>query len=49
MKVYRVVLVIILVIAIVWGVWYCISAYNEQSSSEKGMLVQDDYAEYSLY
>lgn len=49
MKVYRIILTIVLVAVIAFGVWYCISAYNEQNSDKKGLLVQDEYAEYSLY
>lgn len=49
MKIYRIILTIVLVAVIAFGVWYCLSAYNEQSSGEKGLLVKDKYAEYSLY
>ncbi|MGN1155242.1 MAG: hypothetical protein ACI4TK_03620 [Agathobacter sp.] len=49
MKVYRIILAIILVITIAWGVWYCVSTYNEHSSDKKGILVQEEYAEYSIY
>ena len=41
MKVYRFFLVVILVAVIAFGVWYVVSAYNEQRSSEKGMLVKN--------
>ena len=43
MKVYTIFLVIILVAVIAFGVWYCISAYNEQSSTEKGLLVESSH------
>lgn len=41
MKVYRFVLALVLVVAIGFGVWYVISAYNEQRSSKDGLLVQE--------
>ena len=41
MKIYRFFLVVILVAVIAFGVWYVVSAYNEQRSSEKGMLVKN--------
>lgn len=43
MKVYKIILTVVLVAAIVFGVWYCLSAYNEQRSGERGMLVQGQY------
>lgn len=43
MKVYRIILTIVLVAVIAFGVWYCLSAYNERSSSEKGLLVEEKY------
>ena len=44
MKVYRIVLAVILVFIIGFGVWYCISTYNEQRSNKDGLLVWDKYA-----
>lgn len=44
MRVYRIVLVVILVVAIGCGIWYCLSAYNEQRSDRDGLLVFDEYA-----
>ncbi len=41
MKIYRFFLVVILVAVIAFGVWYVVSAYNEQRSSENGMLVKN--------
>ena len=39
MKVYRGILVLILSLAVIGVVWYCISMYSEQRSIDKGLLV----------
>lgn len=44
MRVYRIILAVILVLAISCGIWYCISAYNEQRSNKDGLLVFEEYA-----
>lgn len=44
MKVYRIVLVLILVAAIGCGIWYCVYTYNEQRSNKDGLLVWEQYA-----
>ena len=50
MKVYRGVLIAILILAICYGVWYCVSAYKEQRSTERGLLVwEETYAGTNLY
>ena len=49
MKLYLMILLIILVLVIALGIWYCIAAYNKQSTSEKGVLVQERYAEHCIY
>lgn len=41
MRVYKMILVLILICAFVFGVWYCFTAYNEQRSTEKGTLVYE--------
>ena len=45
MKTYRIILAIVLVAIIAFGVWYCVSAYNEQRSTEKGILVEHNHFE----
>ena len=42
MKVYRGVLIAILVLTICYGIWYCVSAYNEQRQTERGLLVWEE-------
>ena len=50
MKVYKIILTVVLVAVIAFGVWYCLTTYNEQSSSEKGLLVEEKYhADNCLY
>lgn len=39
MKVYRGVLIVILIVAISCSIWYCLSSYNERRSIPKGTLV----------
>lgn len=43
MRAYKMFLVLILIVAFVFGVWYCVTAYNEQRSTEKGTLVYEQY------
>lgn len=42
-RIYRYVLVTILVGLIIWGVWYVVSSYNEQRSREEGILVLEEW------
>ena len=44
MKVYKIILVLILVIAIGCGFWYYLSTRNEQRSDRDGLLVYEKYA-----
>ncbi len=44
MKVYRTILAIILVAVVGFGIWYCVSVYNEQRSDKDGLLVWEQYA-----
>ena len=51
-RIYRYVLVVILMALILWGVWYVISHYNKQSTYEDGVLVRKEItygAGYSIY
>ncbi len=53
-RIYRYVLVTLIIGLIVWGVWYVYSSYNEQRSKEGGTLVKteremDDGAGNSIY
>ena len=41
MRMYRCVLVVLMIAAIGFGVWYCSYTYNEQRSIEDGTLVYD--------
>ena len=45
MKIYRFILAVILVLAIGVGIWYCISAYNEERTDEEGLLVWEEMFE----
>lgn len=45
MRIYRCVLVILMVAAIGFGVWYCTYSINEQRSIENGTLVFYDFFE----
>lgn len=49
MKLYKVVLIAILVITCGVCAWYCYSAYNEQRSIEKGTLVYEECSRDSVY
>lgn len=40
-RLYRSFLVVVILIAIGWGVWYCITNYNDQSSNIDGTLVYE--------
>lgn len=40
-RLYRSFLVVVILIAIGWGVWYCISNYNDQPSNIDGTLVYE--------
>jgi len=42
MRIYRCVLVVLMVAAIGFGVWYCTHSYNEQRSMEDGTLVLNE-------
>lgn len=42
MRLYKSFLVLVIVIAIGWGVWYCVSSYQEQPSNIDGTLVYED-------
>ena len=44
MRVYKMILVLIIAAAFIFGVWYCVTAYNEQRSTDKGTLVYEEYA-----
>lgn len=44
MRIYRVVLMIFLVMAIGFGVWYCVYSYDEQRSTKDGTLVLEEGA-----
>ena len=39
-RIYRYVLVAIVIALISWGVWYVVSCYNKPSSYEEGVLVR---------
>ena len=39
MRLYKSFLVLVIVIAIGWGLWYCVSNYEENSSNIDGTLV----------
>lgn len=39
-RIYRYVLVAVMIALISWGVWYVISHYNKQSTYEDGVLVR---------
>jgi hypothetical protein len=39
-RIYRYLLVVVLVALIAWGIWYVISHYQEQSTYEDGVLVR---------
>ena len=39
-RIYRYVLVVVMIALISWGVWYVISHYQEQSTYEDGVLVR---------
>ena len=41
MRVYRGLLVLVILIAIGWGIWYCVSNYNDQPSNIDGTLVYE--------
>lgn len=49
MRVYRIILSLLLAAAIAFGIWYCVSMYQEQGTQQKGLLVQDGYVEYDIY
>ena len=38
-RVYRYVLVTLLIGLIVWGIWYVVSLYNDEGTHEEGILV----------
>ena len=40
-RLYRSFLVVVILIAIGWGVWYCVSNYNNQPSNIDGTLVYE--------
>lgn len=42
MRLYKSFLVLVIVIAIGWGVWYCVSSYQEQPSNIDGTLVYEN-------
>ena len=44
MRVYKLILVLIIAAAFIFGVWYCYTTYNEQRSTDRGMLVYEEYA-----
>ncbi len=48
MKIYRTILAVIVVIAIGAALVYCFLCYEEQKLDEKGLLVRQNYAEYSI-
>lgn len=41
MRLYRSFLIVVIFIAIGWGIWYCISNYNDEPSKIDGTLVQE--------
>ena len=41
MRLYKSFLVVVLLVAIGWGVWYCISNYNDKPSEIDGTLVYE--------
>ena len=41
-RIYRFVLVAVLIALISWGVWYVVSNYNKQSIYEDGVLVRKE-------
>ncbi len=52
MKIYRSFLVVLIIVAIGFGVWYCVSSYQEQQTIKDGTLVFDggEYAAgYCIY
>lgn len=40
MKLYKGILAAVIVLAIGFGIWYCVSAYYHRSSNDRGLLVQ---------
>ena len=41
-RIYRYLLVTIMIGLIIWGVWYVVSSYNERRSYEDGILVMSE-------
>lgn len=42
MRMYRCFLIVLMLAAIGFGVWYCTYAYNEQRSTEDGTLIRGE-------
>ena len=48
MKVYRLFLMTLLLAVIAFGIWYVVSSYSEQRSSENGLLVKNEIQQVGM-